>query len=128
MIRRTATGFATRNERHDLSLQTRQHLLFSHERASGPASQHLIIDQLSQYDTTDMESLAKNVFNLSPEGKGYQQACLKLLRFEAEHCQALIDLTQGDTTSHEAFANAIQSYHHQQRPPRQCHLIYRSKC
>lgn len=87
-----------------------------------------IIDQLSQYDTTDMESLVKNVFNLSPEGKGYQQACLKLLRFEAEHCQALIDLTQGDTTSHEAFANAIQSYHHQQRPPRQCHLIYRSKC
>lgn len=62
-----------------------------------------IIDQLSQYDTTDMESLAKNVFNLSPDDKGYQQACLDLLRFEAEHCQALIDLTQGDTTSYEAF-------------------------
>jgi integrase len=62
-----------------------------------------IIDQLSQYDTTDMESLAKQVFNITPDDNGYQQACLELMRFEAEHCQALIDLTQGDMTSYDAL-------------------------
>ncbi len=62
-----------------------------------------LLDKLSRYDTFGMEPLAKQVFGITPTDEHYQQACLSLLRFEAEHCQALIDLANGDMSAYNAL-------------------------
>jgi len=62
-----------------------------------------ILSKMASYNTSGMEEAVKKVFGIEPGHEGYAPACFALLQFDADQYKAMIEMAQGDLTTHNAM-------------------------